>query len=187
MKKVSLLVLALVSLVFTACKKELPLNPDPIESANRTIIELGKKWGIIIGGGSCDPGQGCCIKFGKYSDYLLRTNEFNAKPTIQIGPDGNESLVFRGEVAFDSLSQDVQQFLLSKRPTEITEDIPVYEEIVKEAYANSGLSYKGQKFTMRRGVVKVDGPEPDGRKPIKVKITITVKDVTVVITIEFGY
>ncbi|MCS7036439.1 MAG: hypothetical protein RMJ33_14290 [Saprospiraceae bacterium] len=186
MKKVSFLALALVSLAFAACKKELPLNPDPIESRNRTIVELGKKWGIIIGGGSCDPGVGCCIKFLRdASDYLLRTNEFNAKPAIKMGPDGTENLVLSGEVAFDSLSQEVQQFLLSKRPTEITEDIPVYEEIVREAYANSGLSYKGQKFTMRKGVVKVYGPEPGGRKPVRIKITITINDKTVTITIEW--
>lgn len=184
MKQVSVLILALVSLALAACQKEAPLNPDPVESRNRTIVELGKEWGIIIGGGSCNPGWGCCIKFLRY-DYLLRTNEFDAKPTIKLGPDGTESLVLSGEVAFDSLSQEVQQLLLNKRPMEIREDIPVYEDIVKEAYANSGLSYKGQKFTMRKGVVKIEGPQPDGRKPVRIKITIIVSRDGITIIIEW--
>lgn len=184
MKQVSVLVLALIALAFAACQKEAPLNPDPVESRNRTIVELGKEWGIIIGGGSCNPGWGCCIKYLKY-DYLLRTNEFDAKPTIKVGPDGTESLVLSGEVAFDNLSQEVQQLLLNKRPMEIREDIPVYEDIVKEAYANSGLSYKGQKFTLRKGPVKIDGPAPNGSKPPKIKITIIVSRDGITIIIEW--
>lgn len=184
MKQVSVLFLALIALAFAACQKEIPLNPDPVQSSNRTIVEFGREWGIIIGGGSCNPGWGCCFKWLK-DHYLLRTNEFNAKPTIKVGPDGTENLVFNGEVAFDSLSQEVQQLLLNKRPMEIREDIPVYEDIVKEAYANSGLSYKGQTFTMRKGVVKINGPQPDGRKPIKIKVTIIISRDGVTIIIEW--
>lgn len=184
MKQVSVLILVLISLAFAACQKE-PPKPNPVESKNRTIVQLGKEWGIIIGGGSCNPGWGCCFKFLGESNYLLRTNEFDAKPTIKVGPNGTEDLVFSGEVAYDSLSPDVRQLLLNKRPMEITEDIPVYEEIVKEAYANSGLSYKGQKFTMRKGVVNIDGPQPDGTRIPKIIITITVTKDNVVITIKW--
>ncbi len=171
---------ALMAIPFAACVK------DPVEPT-------AKQKGIWIGLGkvfnSCSNGSFICIRRDKdfYENMLLQrpnTDEVATLPVAQA--DG--SILITGKMKGENLSERVRSLLLERRLLEVAEDVVLGEDLLRTAYENAGLTYNGQQVNISKGTYQVEVEETGGSgtsEQRKIVITIKVKGVTIIITIEW--
>ncbi|MFN4081207.1 MAG: hypothetical protein ACK4NS_09920 [Saprospiraceae bacterium] len=171
--------LALFSLIaLAACQKDDP-KPNGDEKAGKIWIGLLRQYN------TCRPFQGLfCIRIDDiFYDKLpldqLGEDETFATPTIT--PDS--SLQLTAEVEVEKLSPEARVRLLEEKVLAVEESFVVSENLVRQAFANSGMKYDGQRFVVTKGPknIEVNG---SGNRPPKITITIIIKrdGVTIIIS-----
>lgn len=174
------LMLIFVSISFQSCEKDTSETLSPTDNNRWIIIGLGRQFN------SCRPGGLLCIR----TDDLLEKEAFSlpleldhalTKPIIL--EDG--ALQMKMKVDIEQLSPELRTQLLEKKALTVEETFQLPEHIMKQAYANAGLKYDGQRAEVAKGVYRITSPDGDGTGPQLLTITITIKIGKVTITISW--
>ena len=181
MKKFQLLSIALVAILAatsTSCVKEETEKP-----AERLSIWIGlNRWF-----GNCANGGFICIIAENVHprealQLPLGIDEAVSEPVAL----ENGAVVMEMEVDVKRLSPSTQRRLFEQRVLVVEEDIVLSETLMRQAYENAGLTYRGQRAEVLRGTYDVVSTGNGGvPSSTRITITITIKDGKVTITVRW--
>jgi len=169
---------ALLSFVFTSCAKE--ETAEPAKERTGIWIGIGKRFL------SCADGNFICIREDNISQTALRklplgTDEAVSEPVVL----ANGAVELAMDVDVERLSPRTRRQLLEQRFMIVDEDIVLSESLMRQAYDNAGLPYNGQRTEVLKGAYDISNTGGGGPVPQRIKITITIKDGTITITIRW--
>jgi hypothetical protein len=181
MKKIQFVSLALVTLLsfsFQSCVKEEPVAP--VNERTSIIIAWPRSFN------SCWEGSAFCIRLENISEreaavFPLGTDEALSQPLLRA--DGSVQLKMEMEVA--DLSPQARMIFFEEKELVIDEDFALSETTMRQAYENAGLPYAGQRVEVLKGLYPIVTENGDGAAPQRIKITITIKDGKLTITIKW--
>lgn len=168
----------LLSFTFSSCEKEPPA--EPVNERSAIVIGLGKRFI------DCNTSYFFCIPlqdfFSKDIPTLsLGTDEFVSEPVATAA--GAIELAMNVDV--ENLSPRTRTLLLEQKQLILENDIVLNEGVMRQAYENAGLPYNGQQTEVLKGAYHITTPGAGSPVPQRIKITITVKDGKVTITIKW--
>lgn len=163
---------------FTSCVKEEPVQPTKERSG--IWIGIGKRFL------SCADGNFICIREDNIArkELLalpLGTDEAVGEPVAL--PNGAIQLTM--DVDVDRLSPRARRQLFDQRVMVVEENVVLNQTLVRQAYENAGLPYDGQGAEILKGAYDITHVGGGGAAPLRIKITITIKDGTVTIKITW--
>jgi hypothetical protein len=169
---------AVSAFLFTSCVKEEPA--EPAKERSGIWIGLGKRFN------TCQDASFICIREDNISHKELLTlplgiDEAVSEPVAL--SDGAIQLAM--DVDVDRLSARTRRQLLDQRVMVLEEDVILSESLMRQAYENAGIPYNGQRTEILKGAYDIANTGGGGTAPQRIKITITVKDGTLTITIRW--
>ncbi|MAT55674.1 MAG: hypothetical protein CMN32_14455 [Saprospirales bacterium] len=172
-------VLALAALSFTACKKE-ESNPTKTFGKFQLLADVEH--------GKCVPGSGLCLTAATLDINTTGSSvslEDEIIATGKINP-ADESLHFTATINQSQLSDEASRQLLVDRMVVVKNSFEVDPELVRQAFADSGLSFNGETYTIPAGTydVQVEEEQDATGQTLRIVITIKIGPVTIEITIE---
>ncbi len=173
----SALILALVAATFTACQKDEVTTPT--DRSTGIVIKLFSRFQ------TCQWGTFLCIlrdniPGNELDKVSLEADQFTSRPTVLA--DGAVQL--SGEIPIEKLSAEGRAQLLQERVMVVDESFTLSDNLLKQAYANAGKTYDGQRIQVVKGVYPIDFNGGSG-EALKIKITITIKDGELVIKVTW--
>ncbi|GIV31982.1 MAG: hypothetical protein KatS3mg030_284 [Saprospiraceae bacterium] len=173
----SILLLSLA--LFSACKKE-EANPTKTYGKFQLLADVEH--------GKCVPGFGLCLTAATLDINSTGSSTGLIDEVITSGKinPADGSLHFTATIDKNQLSDEASRQLLVERKIVVKNSFEVDPELVRQAFADSGLNYDGQRFEIPAGtydvVVKEEG-DPN-RPNFRIIIIIKIGPVTIEIIIE---
>lgn len=181
MKKTLCFALVLTAIFgFQSCVKDPGVTEEPTNARTWIIIGLGKRFN------SCQDARSICIRVEDIKEkeapnYPLELDEALSEPKALT--DGAIQLEMEADV--EDLSANARSTFLDEKMVIVDEDFVLSETTMRQAYENAGLPYNGQRTEVLKGAYPVRPLGGAGTAPQRIKITITIKDGKLTITISW--